>query len=108
MRLEQPCQIRSETPRLTRAQRSNCLIKHRAFIQELIDDDNLGSLLEIKYFAEPGLTTSVDLKKNLINMSRIILKLAFSRFGELRAYGGTFENGEAEWEEIEVTSSYWQ
>jgi hypothetical protein len=50
----------------------------------------------------------VDLAKDLINTSRIILKLAFSRFGELRAYGGTFENGEAEWEEIKVTSSYWQ
>ena len=105
MRLEQPCRIRSETPRLTHAQRSNCLIKHRAFIQELIDDDDLGSLLEIKYFAEPGLTTLVDLEKDLINTSRIILKLAFSWFGELRAYGGTLENGEAEWEEIEVTSN---
>jgi hypothetical protein len=50
----------------------------------------------------------VDLAKDLINTSRIILKLAFSWFGELRAYGGTFENREAEWEEIEVTSSYWQ
>ncbi len=79
--------------------------KHRAIIQELIDNDNLGSLLEIKYFAEPGLTTSVDLKKDLINTSRIILNLAFSRFGELHAYGGTLENGEAEWEEIKVTSN---
>jgi hypothetical protein len=47
----------------------------------------------------------VDLKKDLINTSRIILKLAFSRFGELRAYGGTLENGKAEWEEIEMTSN---
>jgi len=108
MRLEQPCRIRSEIPRLTRAQRFNCLIKQRAFIQELIDDDDLGPLLEIEYFADPGLTTSVDLAKDLINTSRIILKLAFSRSGELRAYGVTFENGEAEWEEIQVTSSYWQ
>ncbi len=106
MRLEQPCQIRSETPRLTRAQRSHCLKqKNRAFIQELIDNDDLGSLLEIKYLAEPGLTTSVDLKKDLINTSRIILNLAFSQFGELRAYGRMLENGEAEWEEIEVTSN---
>jgi hypothetical protein len=50
----------------------------------------------------------VDLAKDLINTSRIILKLALSQFGELRAYGGTFENGEAEWEEIEVTSNTWQ
>ena len=47
----------------------------------------------------------MDLKKDLINTSRIILQLAFSWFGELRAYGGTLENGEAEWEEIEVTSN---
>ncbi len=47
----------------------------------------------------------MDLEKDLINTSRIILKLAFSRFGELRAYGGTLENREAEWEEIEVTSN---
>jgi hypothetical protein len=47
----------------------------------------------------------VDLEKDLINTSRIILKLAFSWCGELRAYGGTLENGEAEWEEIEVTSN---
>jgi hypothetical protein len=50
----------------------------------------------------------VDLAKDLINTSRIILKLAFSWFGELRAYGGTIKNGEAEWEEIEAMSSYWQ
>lgn len=93
---------------MTRAQKSNCLIKQRIFIQELIDDEDLGPRLEIEYLAEPGGSiTFEDIAEDLINTSKIILKLAFSWFGETRAYGVTLVNGVAEWEEIQVTNNYW-
>jgi hypothetical protein len=46
--------------------------------------------------------------EDLINESHIILKLAYWFSGDLYAYGVSFNSGESKWEEIEVTSSYWQ
>jgi hypothetical protein len=39
-----------EIPRLTRGQQQNCLRVQREFIQELIDIEELGPRLEIKFF----------------------------------------------------------
>jgi hypothetical protein len=36
------------------------------------------------------------------------LKLAFRLSGDTYAYGVFFHNGETKWEEIEVTSNFWQ
>jgi hypothetical protein len=51
---------------------------------------------------------SLDFAEDLINESHIILKLAYWFSGDLYAYGISFNNGESTWEEIEVTTSYWQ
>ncbi len=36
------------------------------------------------------------------------MKLAFRLAGDTYAYGVFFHNGETKWEEIEVTSNFWQ
>ena len=51
---------------------------------------------------------SLDFAEDILNESHIILKLAYWFSGDLYAYGVSFNNGESKWEEIEVTSSYWQ
>ena len=109
MHLEQHSQDRSEIPRLARAQRLNCLRVQREFIQEIIENEDLGPCQEIEYFFNSSnQTPSVDFTEDLINTSIIILKLAFTVLGDLYAYGVFFNNRETKWEEIEVTSNYWQ
>ena len=80
------------------------------FIKNLIDNDELGPCLEIKYFFDASHPTpsvpSRDFAEDLINRSHIILKLAYWFSKELYAYGISFINGEAKWEEIDVTSTY--
>jgi len=50
----------------------------------------------------------VDFAEDLLKKSHIILKLAFRLAGDTYAYGVVFHNGETKWEEIEVTSNFWQ
>ena len=80
-------------------------------IEDLIDNDELGRCLEIKYLFDASYPTpsvpSQDFAEDLINGSHIILKLADWFSEELYAYGISFINGEAKWEEIEVASTYW-
>jgi hypothetical protein len=109
MRLEYHSQNQSEIPRLTRAQRLNCLRVQREFFQEIIDNKDLGPCLERAFFFDSSdPTPSVDFADDLINESHIILKLVFRLFGDLYAYRVFFHNGETKWEEIEITSNYWQ
>ena len=109
MRLQFHSKYKSEIPRLTRAQRLNCLRVQREFIQKLINNKDLGPRLEIEFFFDSSdPTPSVDFAEDLINESHILLKLAFRSFGDLYAYGVSFHNGETKWEEIEVTSNFWQ
>ena len=81
------------------------------FIKDLIDNDKLGPHLEIKFFFNASHPTpsvpSRDFAEDLINGSHITLKLAYWFSKELYAYGISFINGEAKWEEIEVASTYW-
>ena len=111
MRSEQYCRNRSVLPRLTRAQRLNCLRVQNDFIQDLIDNNELGPCLKIEYFFDASHPTpsvpSQDFAKDLANGCHIILKLAYWFSEELHAYGISFNNGEAKWEEIEVSSTYW-
>ena len=68
-----------------------------------------GSLPEIEYFFDSSnQTPSVDFTEDLINTSILILISAFTVLGDLYAYGVFFNNGETKWEEIEVTSNFWQ
>jgi len=81
----------------------------REFIQEIIDNKDLGPSLEIAFFFDSSdPTPSADFAEDLINESHIILKLAFRLPGHLYAYGVFFHNGKTKWEEIEVTSNFWQ
>jgi hypothetical protein len=72
---------RSELPRLTRAQRLNCLRVQQAFIQDLINNDKLGPHLKIENFynsSQPTPTVpSLDFAEDLINGTHIILQLAY-------------------------------
>ena len=96
-------------PRLARTQRLNCLRVQREFIQEIIDNKDLGPSLKIAFFFDSSNPTpSVDLAEDLINKSHIILKLAFRLSGDLYTYGIFFHKGETKWEEIDVTSNFWQ
>jgi hypothetical protein len=100
---------KSEIPRLTRAQQLNCLRVQREFIQELIDNKDLGPRDKIAFFfdsSDPA--PSVDFVEDLLKESHIILKLAFRLSGDLYTYSVFFHNGETKWEEIEVTSNFWQ
>ncbi len=109
MRLQYHSQDKSKIPRLTHAQRLNCLRVQREFIQEIINNEDLGPRLEIAFFFDSSdPTPSVDFAEDLINESQIILKLVFRLSGDLYAYGVFFHNGEMKWEEIDVTSNFWQ
>ena len=109
MRLQFHSKDRSEIPRLTRAQRLNCLRVQREFIQELIDNKDLGPHLKIAFFFDSSdPTPSVVFAEDLLKESHIILKLAFRLAGDTYAYGVFFRNRETKWEEIEVTSNFWQ
>ena len=109
MRLQFHSKDKSKIPRLTRAQRLNCLRVQREFIQELIDDNDLSPRDKIAFlFDSSDPTPSVDFAEDLLKESHIILKLAFRLAGDTYAYGVFFHNGETKWEEIEVTSNFWQ
>ncbi len=109
MRLQFHSKDKSEIPRLTRAQRFNCLRVQREFIQELIDDNDLSPRDKIAFFFDSSDSTpSVDFAEDLLKESYIILKLAFRLAGDIYAYGIFFHNGKTKWEEIEVTSNFWQ
>ena len=80
------------------------------FIKNLIGNNKIGHCLEIDFFYASHSTPSVpsrDFAEDLINRSHIILKLAYWFSEELHAYGISFINGDAKWEEIEVASTYW-
>ena len=109
MRLQYHSKDKSEIPRLTRAQRLNCLRVQRDFIHELIDNKDLGPHLKIAFFFDSSDPTPyVDFAEDLLKESQIILKLAFRLAGDTYAYGVFFRNRETKWEEIEVTSNFWQ
>ena len=109
MRLQFHSKDRSEIPRLTRAQQLNCLRVQREFIQELINENDLSPRDEIAFFFDSSdPTPSVDFAEDLLKESHIILKLAVRLAGDTYAYGVFFHNGETKWEEIEVTSNFWQ
>mgnify|MGYP006179335305 CR=1 FL=1 len=109
MRLQFRSKDKSEIPRLTRAQRLNCLRVQREFIQELINNNDLGPWDEIAFFFDSSNPTpSVEFTEDLLKESHIILKLAFRLAGDTYAYGVFFHNGETMWEEIVVTSNFWQ
>ena len=96
MRLQFHSKDKSEIPRLTRAQRLNCLRVQREFIQELIDDNDLSPRDEIAFFFDSSdPTSSVDFAED------------FRLAGDTYAYGVFFHNGETKWEEIEDTSNFW-
>jgi hypothetical protein len=102
MRLQFHSKDKSKIPRLTRAQRLNCLRVQREFIQELIDDNILGPRDEIAFFFDSNdQTPSVDFAGDLLKESHIILQLAFRSAGDTHAYGVFFHNGETKWEEID-------
>jgi hypothetical protein len=108
---EQYLRNRSELPRLTRAQQLNCLWVQQAFIQDLIDNNELGPRLEIKYIYDSSQPTpsvpSLNFAKDLINETHIILQLAYWSSGDLITYTVSFINGESAWEEVDVGDSYW-
>ena len=108
---EQYLRNRSELPRLTRAQRLNCLRVQQAFIQDLIDNNELGPHLEIEYFNDSSqptpLVPSLDFAEDLINKTHIILQLAYWYSGDLITYAVSFTNGESTWEEVNLGDSYW-
>jgi hypothetical protein len=106
MRLEQHTRNCSEIPRLTHAQRLSCISTQRAFISSIIKE--LGPHIKIEYtFNETNPEPSEDFAKDLLNTSKIILILAYHFLVDLHAFGVSFKNGQAEWEEIQVTSTYW-
>ena len=108
MRLQFHSKDKPKIPRLTRAQRLNCLRVQREFIQELIDNNDLGPWDKIAFFSDSSdPTPSVDFAEDLLKESHIILKLAFRLAGDTYAYGVVFHNGETKWEEIEDTSNFW-
>ena len=88
---------RSELPRLTRAQQRNCLKVQNAFIQDLIDNNELGPRLVIEYFYDSSQPTpsvpSLNLAEDLINETHIILKLAYWSSGDLYTYAVSFIKG---------------
>ncbi len=105
MRLEQHTRNCSGIPRLTRAQRFQCLSIQREFIAGIIEE--LGPDLEIEYtFDEPKITFK-DRAGDLLNTRKIFQKLAYRVNGELQVFGGFFNNGRSEWEHIPITYNYW-
>ena len=68
-----------------------------AFIQDLIDNDELGPRLVIEYFYDSSqptpLVPSLDLAEDLINETHIILKLAYWSSGDLYTYAVSFIKG---------------
>ena len=98
-----------EIPRLTRGQQQNCLRVQREFIQELIDTEDLGPRLEIKFFDDAfNPTVKYDYAEELLTSDHILLKLAFKALGNLLAYGVSFNNGVTTWAEIENSLDNWQ
>ena len=76
-----------EIPRLTRGQQQNCLRVQREFIQELIDIEELGPRLEIKFLDDLfNPTVTYDYAEELITSDHILLKLAFKALGNLLAF----------------------
>ena len=108
---ERYLQNRSELPKLTIAQGLNCLRVQQAFIQDLIDNDELGPCLEIKYFYDSSqptpLVPSLNFAEDLINETHIILQLAYWSSGDLIIYAVSFINGDSTWEGVDVGDSYW-
>ena len=92
------------------AQRLNCLRDQQAFIQDLIDNNELGPHLEIEYFNDSSqptpLVPSLDFAEDLINKTHIILQLAYWYSGDLITYAVSFTNGESTWEEVNLGDSY--
>ena len=111
MRTEHSCRNRSVLPRLTRAQQLHCLRVQNEFIQDIIDTDELGPLLEIKYFFDANHPTpsvpEQEFVKDLMNRRQIILQLAYWYSDKLHAYGLSFDNRKAKWERIKVSSTHW-
>ena len=98
-----------EIPRLTRSQEQNCIRVQREFIQELIDIEELGPRLEIKFFDNSfNPTVMYNNAEELITSDDILLKLAFKALGNLLAYSVSFNNGVATWAEIENSLDNWQ
>ncbi len=81
MRTEHYCRNRSVLPRLTRAQQLHYRRVQNKFIQDIINTDELGPCLEIKYFFHANHPTpSVperEFAKDLTNRRQIILQLAY-------------------------------
>ncbi len=76
-----------EIPRLTRGQQQNRLRVQREFIQELIDIEDLGPRLEIKFFDDSfNPTVKYDYVEELLTSDHILLKLAFKALGNLLAF----------------------
>ncbi len=96
--------MRSEIPRLTHTQRSQCPSNQREFIAGIIEELGLG--LEIKYTFKGTEITFKDRAGNILNTGKIILKLAYQINGELHAFGVFFNNGQLEWEQIPITYTY--
>jgi hypothetical protein len=51
---------------------------------------------------------SREFAKDLTNGGHIILQLAYWFYDELHAYGISFNNVKAKWEENKVSSTYWE
>jgi hypothetical protein len=77
--------MRSEIPRLTRAQRSQCLIEYTFDGTEITFEDRAG---------------------NILNTGKILLKLASRINGDLHAFGVFFNNRQLEWEQIPITYTH--
>jgi hypothetical protein len=111
MRTEQYCRNCSLLPWLTHAQHLYCLRVQNEFIQDIINTDELGPHLKIKYFFNANHPTpsvpSQEFAKDLTNRSQIILQLAYWFSNKLHAYGLFFDNGKAKWEQIKVSYTYW-
>ncbi len=105
MRLEQHTRNCSKIPRLTRAQRSQCLSNQCEFIAGIIEE--LGPDLEIEYTFDGPKITLKDRAGDLLNTRKILLKLAYQVNGDLQVFGVFFNNGRLEWEDIPITCNYW-
>jgi hypothetical protein len=93
--------MHSEIPRLTRAQRSQCLSNQREFIAGIIEE--LGPNLEVEYTFDGPKIALEDRAGDLLNTRKILLKSAYRINGDLQAFGVFFNNGRLEWEQISIT-----
>jgi hypothetical protein len=95
-----------EIPRLTHAQRLQCLINRRELIEEIIEE--LGPDHKIEYTLDWTKITFKDRAEVLLNTEKILLKLAYQTNNkDLLVFGISFNKGQAVWEQIPIIYNYY-